>query len=170
MHQSQRHWHVLKHMQSDVERWWQLDVPFTQRDALWFEKEAIDSGIVVWFPRQDVGEQSESSRAAWLRNWPDNLRQELHRLYHQCYRPYTEGVMCQTEDDQTGMYYDQSQGKRKALLLLDRQGVLVVLRVLGRENELLWVSTYRALPPQKRLPSNKKWRKLVRSLREASLY
>jgi hypothetical protein len=171
MHQTQRNWHVLKHMQSEEERWWNLKIPsFKHANVKWFEEEAIKHGIMVWFPRQEVGEKRQQTRAAWLRAWPASLRQELDRLYRGCYRPYTVEVMRQAEDKQAGIHYDKSDGRDQALLLLDRQGVLVVLKVLGEENELQWVSTYRPFSPQKRLPTDKRWRKLVRSLKEAALF
>ena len=170
LHQ-ERQWHVLKHMQSDEERWWQLSIPFSRSDAQRFEEEAIAHDIRVWFPRQEVGERSAQSRAAWLRGWPTSLRRELDQLYLQCYRPYTEAVMDRAESEQVDMYHNKHQGRHDATLLLDRQGVLVVLKVDSLEHKKLrWASTYRPLTSQKRTSTSKKWRKLVRSLREASLY
>ena len=171
MDPTQRRPHVLKHVYHEREQWWDLDIHFTSKDRVAFEDEACEHDIRVWFSPEAVGEYRSGPSDAWLNDWPSSLIDQLDQRYLSCYRPYTERVMEEVERGVAAMYNDEVKGRLDAVLLLDRHGVLVVLKVISLDrHDLRWVSTYRPMIPQKKLSAQKKFRALVRSLKEAMFY
>lgn len=160
--------HVLKHLHNVEERWDELCLGFTIADRKDFQARAQAQEALIWFPPEEIGESTSEPEDAWLAGWPRDLLVTLDQHYRDHYRPYTERVIEAANRGEIGIYNDRVVGAQDAVLLLDKSGVLVILKVTHEENKLLrWATSYRPKPPQRGSAAHKKWRDLVRGLEDA---